>query len=170
MLHRDPESLDALGGDEGGSPAPYCCGDDQGKRDPGLLEKLLDGDEGGFRVERVKDRFDEEKITSPFDKGTGLVQIAVVNLVKGNGSKGRVVVIRSIAQGDGKGADRAGDISADSGLFGKTIRLLTGQTAAFQVQVLHEGAKEFILEDFLEEVRVLAASLLPGVLDEKLSL
>ena len=57
-------------------------------------EHLFDGHQGGLRVQRIEDRFDEEEIDAPRDQGANLAAVISFDLIKGDDPKTGVICIR----------------------------------------------------------------------------
>ncbi len=60
----------------------------------GFCQSFGDGEERSLAVERVEDRFDDEKIDTAFEQRLRLIEISLSELIERDRAKCRIVYIR----------------------------------------------------------------------------
>ena len=167
---RVPERLDGLRGDHRLATAAHGGGDHQREADAVLGEDLLDGDEGGFGVEGIEDRLDEQKVGAAGDEGADLAAVVGLDLIKGDNAEAGVVGVGGVGERDGERPDGSGDVAATTGGVGDAVGPFAALAGGLEVDVVGEFLEELVLDDGLVKGRVFAAAVLARVLDEELAL
>ena len=170
MFHGIPERADGLGGDHRLAAAADCRRDHDGQVDFILGENLTEGDEGGFGVEGVEDRLDEEQVGAAGDERADLAAVVGLDLVEGDDAKAGIVGVGRVGEGDGQRPDGAGDVAAAARGVGDAVGPLAALARGGVVDVVGEFLEELVLDDLRVERRVLAAALLAWILEEELAL
>ena len=90
------------------------------------VECLFDPDDGGLRIERVEDGFEQQQVTAAVDQAARLFAIGCAHLVEGRGAKRRVVDVRRDRQRPIGRPDRSRD---QTRLLRRACAPLVGDTA-----------------------------------------
>ena len=106
---RDPERLDRLSRQRAAAVVGDRHRDHDRQSRAAALEHLLARDDGGFRVQRVEDGFDQQRVAPAVDQAAHLVLVGVAQLVEREGAVGRVVHVRRDRERPVRRADRARD-------------------------------------------------------------
>jgi hypothetical protein len=90
---RHPERIDGLPRERPAAAIGDRRRDHQRQADTLLLEHLFDGDDAGFRVQRVDDGFEEQQIAAAVDQPARLILVGLAQLVEGHRPERRIVDI-----------------------------------------------------------------------------
>ena len=109
VAHTVPKSCDGLAAQNAAGGIRHRAADDEGQAFAGVFKKFVDGEQRGFGVERVENRFNQEQIGATFNQGFHLFVISSAKFFKCHVARARVVHIGADAGRFRCGAERAGD-------------------------------------------------------------
>ena len=170
MLHRVPIRLDGLGGNHRFATATDGGGNHDRQNLFILLKDFLNRHERGFRVERIKNRFDEQNVRTTRDQSANLVRVSRFHLIKRANTKARVIRIRRVGKRNRQRPDRARDEAWTAGLVRDAVGPFAALLGGLFVDLPREVIEEFILDDTLVKRRVFATAALARVVHEKFAL
>ena len=149
MLDRNVERLYGLTGQ--GAAALVDDGDrnHDGKTDLLLGKDIVDRAERGLGIERVEDRFDEQKVDASVDQSSHLLRVGLSRFVERERPEPRVIDVRAEAQGLVERPDRAGH---EAGLVRATRGRLFGETCGRDVEIVDDVLQ--VVVGLRERVRV----------------
>ena len=94
MCEGNPESFSGLAGQCAARSIGNGAGNHHGPATAAIGKNLLDGDNGGFGIERIENRFDQDDVGATIDQAVGSFFVIGDQLVKCDVTSSRIVYIR----------------------------------------------------------------------------
>ena len=134
------------------------------------IKDFLGRHQRGLGVEGVEDGFDHDDVRTTGDQTANLQFIGRHHLVESHIAEGQVLGVRELRQRHRERSHSTGDVALAPGLLTNLIRPLPALLRRLVIDLPGKVVEEFVLDDLLEELRILAAALFARVFHEKLAL
>ncbi len=135
-----------------------------------LIEDLADGDQRGFSIQRVKDRFHQYQIDATGDEGARLLGIGCFNLIEGDDTETRIVGIGRIGKRYRQRPHRPGNEALTRGRVRDAVSRFTALPRRLLVDLPGQVVKKRIIDDLLVELGILATAMFTRIVHKKFTL